>query len=273
MSQHPVLLLAGCGKMGGAMLVGWINDGLPSGNVHIVEPAEALRNSLIAEFGVNAVESAQMLGSDLAPDIVILAVKPQVMDAVAPGYTRFVAPNTVFLSIAAGKTIQVFENLLGSEAAIIRAMPNTPAAVGRGMTVCVANEHVRDEQRDLAQNLLEAVSQVGWVEEEGLIDAVTGVSGSGPAYVFHMTECLAKAGEEAGLPRDLARHLAQVTVSGAGELMHQSDEEPETLRQNVTSPGGTTAAALDVLMDEENGWGSVITKAVAAATRRSRELA
>ena len=273
MSKQPVLLLAGCGKMGGAMLAGWIDDGLPPANVHIVEPADSLRNCLTADHGVLAVASADALPDSLTPDIIILAVKPQIMDDVVPEYARFVASGTAFLSIAAGKPISVFERLLGQDAAIIRAMPNTPASVGRGMTVCVTNDHVTDTQRILAQTLLEAVGQVGWVDDEALIDAVTGVSGSGPAYVFHMTECLAKAGEEAGLPRDLARQLARATVCGAGELMHRSTDEPETLRQNVTSPGGTTAAALDVLMDAERGWSLIINQAVDAATKRSRELA
>jgi len=273
MSTHPVLLLAGCGKMGGAMLAGWIDDGLPPANVHIVEPADELRENLIADYEVLAVAADDALPTDLKPDIVILAVKPQMMDAVAPAYARFVGPGTAFLSIAAGKTIAAFEKLLGNDAAIIRAMPNTPAAVGRGMTVCVPNEHVSDDQRSLAQTLLEAVSKVAWVEDEALMDAVTGVSGSGPAYVFQMTECLAKAGEEAGLPRELARQLARATVCGAGELMHLSADEPETLRKNVTSPGGTTAAGLEVLMDPETGWERIVVRAVEAAAKRSRELA
>lgn len=273
MSNHPVLLLAGCGKMGGAMLAGWLDGGLPPDHVHIVEPTDETRTNLIDDYGVQAVGDAGDLPEGLYPDIVILAVKPQMMERVAPAYAAFAKPGTVFLSIAAGKTIGVFEGHLGDNAAIIRAMPNTPAAVGRGVTVCVANPHVSETQKALAQSLLEAVGQVGWVDDEALIDAVTGVSGSGPAYVFYMTECLARAGEAAGLPRDLARQLARATVSGSGELMQQSSDEPETLRTNVTSPGGTTAAALDVLMADEDGLADIMARAVNAATARSRELA
>lgn len=273
MSPSPILLLAGCGKMGGAMLAGWLDRGLPAGNVNIVEPAEDLRNSLIANQGVKAVADIADLDDGLTPDIVIFAVKPQMMETVAPAYAAFVGPSTAFLSIAAGKSIGAFKSYLGKEAAIIRAMPNTPAAVGRGITVCVANEHVNDEQRNICTNLLEAVGEVGWVEDEAMIDPVTAVSGSGPAYIFLLTECLARAGQDAGLPEDLARKLARATVCGAGELMHQSPEEPETLRQNVTSPGGTTAAALAVLMDPDSGWQPIITRAVDAAAARSRELA
>ncbi|MEQ8665670.1 MAG: pyrroline-5-carboxylate reductase [Rhodospirillales bacterium] len=273
MTQHPTLLLVGGGKMGGAMLRGWLDRGLPAGNVRIVEPANTLRDQLASDFGVDTVPSADHLSAAFSPDFVILAVKPQVMESVTPDYQRFAVTGCAFLSIAAGKSIASFERSLGNEAAIIRAMPNTPAAVGRGMTVCVANSHVDDGQRTTASSLLEAVGEVAWVEDEAMIDAVTAISGSGPAYVFLLTESLAKAGEEAGLPADLARQLARATVCGAGELMHQASDEPEILRQNVTSPGGTTAAALAVLMDQNSGWQDIISRAVEAAANRSRELA
>ncbi len=272
MTDHPTLLLAGCGKMGSAMLQGWIEDGLPPENACIVEPSENIREHLTSELGVKTAGNVSAF-SEVEPDVVILAVKPQAMDGVVPDYSIFVRTGTAFLSIAAGKPIGYFETRLGEEAAIVRAMPNTPAAVGRGITVCCANAQVADAQKSLCQTLLEAVGVVEWVEDEGLIDAVTALSGGGPAYVFLLTESLAEAGEKAGLPRDLARRLARETVSGAGELMRLADDEPETLRKNVTSPGGTTAEALQVLMDPDTGWQSIVNDAIAAATRRSRELA
>ncbi|MBT3557645.1 MAG: pyrroline-5-carboxylate reductase [Rhodospirillales bacterium] len=264
--------------MGGALLEGWLQQGIPASDIIIVEPNTEIGMELTTQHGVSVLSSAGALSVDLNPAVVMMAVKPQVMDDVAPAYARFASSSTVFLSIAAGKNIQYFASMFGSDAAIVRAMPNTPAAVGRGITVCCANEPVRSEQRDVCTRLLEAVGTVDWVEDEGLIDAVTGLSGGGPAYVFLLVESLAKAGVAAGLPEDLAMRLARQTVAGSGELLHQSEEEPATLRKNVTSPGGTTAEALRVLMGEDDrdsrrGWQSLITDAVAAATNRSRELA
>ena len=189
-----------------------------------------------------------------------------------PTYRRHASAGAVFLSIAAGKTIAYFENRLGASSAVVRSMPNTPAAVRRGMTVACANPHVSDDGKRLCHYLLEAVGEVAWVDDEGHMDAVTAASGGGPAFVFLLTECLAEAAIEAGIPSDLAQHLARVTVSGAGELLRQSPETPAVLRQNVTSPGGTTAESLKVLMAAD-GWQPLMTKAVAAATERSRELA
>jgi pyrroline-5-carboxylate reductase len=194
------------------------------------------------------------------------------MDDALPAYARFTGPHCLFVSIAAGKTISYFEKHLGSEAAIVRAMPNTPAAVGRGVTVGCPNAHVSESQRVWADELLAAVGEVAWVEDEDQIDAVTALSGGGPAYVFLLAEVMTEAGVQAGLPADLAMRLARVTVSGAGELMHQSSDEPATLRKNVTSPGGTTAEALKILM-ADGALQSLMTKAIAAATRRSKELA
>lgn len=265
------LVLAGCGKMGGALLAGWLDRGLDPSNVTAVEPnAEAV--AWAAERGVNVVASPDDLPEAISPDVVMFAVKPQMMDAAAPGYVRFAESSTVFLSIAAGKTISYFADCLGETAAIVRSMPNTPAAVRRGMTVACANRLVTQAAKDLCQDLLEAVGDVAWVEDESLLDPVTAVSGSGPAYVFLLAEAMAQAGREAGLPEDLAARLARATVAGAGELLHQSSELPETLRKNVTSPGGTTAEALKILMGLD-GWQPIISKAVAAAARRSRELA
>jgi len=178
----------------------------------------------------------------------------------------------VFLSIAAGRPIAYFEDRLGEDAAVVRTMPNTPAAIGRGITVACANRHVNGADRAICGDLLAAVGEVAWVDDEGLLDAVTATSGSGPAYVFLLIECLAAAGGAAGLPSDLAMRLARATVAGAGELAYQSEEAPSELRRNVTSPGGTTAAALSVLMADD-GLGRLLTRAVAEATRRSRELA
>jgi pyrroline-5-carboxylate reductase len=270
-SPHPVLLLAGCGKMGGALLAGWLGDGLPPENVLVVEPHAETAEDLRARRGVTVYADAAEVPGDVAPDVVLLAVKPQVMDDVVPAYARF-RGSAVFLSIAAGRTIASFEALLGSAAAIVRAMPNTPAAVGRGITVGCPNGPVTDAQKRLCHHLLEAVGEVAWVDDEALMDAVTAVSGSGPAYVFLLAECLAAAGRDAGLADDLAARLARSTVAGAGELLYRAGEPPEQLRRNVTSPGGTTAAALDVLMADD-GLAPLLSRAVAAAVKRGRDLA
>lgn len=261
------LLLAGCGKMGGAMLEGWLAAGIAD-SVVVVEPQGGSPDLP----GVTRCAGADRIPAGFRPDVVVFAVKPQVMDAVVPGYARFVRPETLFLSVAAGRTIAGFERMLGGEAAVVRAMPNTPAAVGRGITAAFANPNVSPEQRELADRLLSAVGEVAWIDEEAQIDAVTGVSGSGPAYVFLLVEAMAEAGRKAGLPADLAMRLARATVAGGGELLHRSTEPAGQLRRNVTSPNGTTQAALDVLM-AENGMEALLERAVAAAARRSRELA
>jgi pyrroline-5-carboxylate reductase len=263
------LLLVGCGRMGGALLDGWLERGSAS-SVHVVEPAAPAR--FAGRPGATLHGGADELPGGLAPDVVVFAVKPQVMAEVVPAYRRFVSSGTVFLSIAAGKTLRFFANHLGDAAAVVRAMPNTPAAVGRGITVCCAGRAVTGAQRELCHALLDAVGEVGWVEDEALIDAVTAVSGSGPAYVFHLVEALAEAGEAAGLPGELAMRLARATIVGAGELLRLSPEGAATLRENVTSPKGTTYAALQVLMADD-GLPALMRKAVAAAANRSRELA
>ena len=264
------LVLVGCGKMGGALLAGWLDRGTPRGDIAVVEPHGT--GAIAERYRVAAVAAADGLPPGLAPEVVVFAVKPQGMEAVVPPYRRFVSPGTVFLSIAAGRPIRFFEGHFGAAAAVVRCMPNTPAAIGRGITVACANAGVAAAQRARCQALLEAVGEVAWVEDEALLDPVTAVSGSGPAYVFLLIECLAEAGVAAGLDRALAERLARATVTGSGELARMSDETAATLRANVTSPGGTTAAALDVLM-AENGLKRLMTDAVAAATRRSRELA
>ncbi len=266
------LVLAGCGKMGGALLEGWLERGIKAAKVTVVEPSAEIAAALEKKFAVQVIDSPDAIGSDFSPEVVVFALKPQVMDDVVPAYARFAGPGCVFLSIAAGRTIAYFQDMLGPAAAIVRSMPNTPAAVRRGITVAVANRLVADAQRDACGGLLEAVGEVAWVGDEDLLDAVTALSGSGPAYVFLLAECMAAAGIAAGLPAGLAHRLAEATVSGSGELMRLSDDGPEVLRQNVTSPGGTTAAALEILMSGE-GLEPLIKKAVAAAAERSRELA
>lgn len=265
------LLLVGCGKMGGAMLSGWLKSGITEGGVYIVDPSD--QNPFAGETGVTVCNSAADLPGDLDPQVVILAVKPQMMDGVVPDYSRFVGPDTVFVSVAAGKTIAYFEERLGTDAAIVRAMPNTPAAIGQGITACCPNRHVADGQLALSMALLEAVGEAVSVDDEAQIDAVTALSGGGPAYVFLLIESMAKAGEAAGLPQDLAARLALVTVAGAGQLALSSNEDPAQLRKNVTSPGGTTQEALNVLMRDTDGLPDLMVEAIAAATNRSKELA
>jgi len=264
------LLLVGCGKMGGAMLSGWLESGIAGAGVAVVDPLGA--KAFAGRAGVTIHDSMDDLSGDLAPEVVVFAVKPQQMEQAAPGAARFAGAGTVFLSIAAGTTIAYFEGRLGADAAIVRAMPNTPAAIAQGITVACASPRVSDGQMALCQTLLRAIGEVLTVDDETLIDPVTAVSGSGPAYVFLLIECLAEAGVEAGLPRGLAERLALVTVAGAGQLALRGEEPPAQLRKNVTSPGGTTAAALKVLMAKD-GLQTLMTRAVAAATRRGRELA
>jgi pyrroline-5-carboxylate reductase len=265
------LLLVGCGKMGGALLSGWLDRGLAAERVVAVEPYAPSAEAVAAK-GVCTAGQVGEIESGFRPAVVVIAIKPQQIDATLGDYRRFVDSQTVFLSIAAGKTIGAFQSHLGSQSAVVRAMPNTPAAVGRGMSVLCASPQVTAEQKALCGEMLAAVSEVAWVEDEALLDPVTAVSGSGPAYVFFLVEALARAGVEAGLPEALAMRLARVTVAGAGELVHLSDEPAATLRQNVTSPGGTTAAALEVLMADD-GLQPLMNRAIAAATVRSRELA
>jgi pyrroline-5-carboxylate reductase len=263
------LVLAGAGRMGGALLRGWLARGLPPAQIYVRDPhLSDEMAALAAERGLVAGEEAAPLS---APAVIVIAVKPQVIEDVLPGLAAFAGPDTVVLSIAAGRTIASIARRFPARTAIVRSMPNTPAAIGRGMTVACANGSASLAQKDRCQFLLSAVGEVDWVEDEALMDAVTAVSGSGPAYVFLLAECLAEAGRAAGLDHELALRLARATVSGAGELIRQSELDLVTLRRNVTSPGGTTAAALERLMGEA-GLKELMTEAVLAATRRSREL-
>ncbi len=265
------LMLVGCGKMGGALLSGWLASATTPRPIYVVEPNAEGVTAFKGKPGVACVAKAADLPAGIIPDVVVFATKPQVMDDVVPAYRRFAGKGGLFISVAAGRTLAFFAGHLGDGASIVRTMPNTPAQVGRGITVCCANRHVRAEQRQLADGLMSATGEVGWVDDEALIDSVTGVSGSGPAYVFLLAECMAQAGIEAGLAPDLAARLARATVAGAGELLYRSPESPARLRQNVTSPNGTTAAALSLLMAED-GLQQLMSRAVAAAVQRSREL-
>jgi len=266
--EGPLLLL-GCGKMGGALLSRWLDRGLPAEDVIAVEPNAAAFEAFAAR-GVARCDKVAGLPQDFRPKIVILAVKPQMMADATGDLRQMGADGCVFVSVAAGKTIASLESLLGP-VAVVRAMPNTPALVGRGTAVLVANDRATARQRADSEALLAAVGTTAWVQSDSLIDAVTAVSGSGPAYVFYLIECMAKAGVAAGLPADLATEIARSTVAGAGELVAQSAETAEQLRRNVTSPGGTTQAALEVLMADD-GLAPLMEKAIAAAAQRSREL-
>jgi pyrroline-5-carboxylate reductase len=261
------IVLAGAGKMGGAMLTGWLARGLEPKQVAVIEPHPSAEISALAAQGIRLNPSAKDIGNAAT---LVVALKPQTFREAGPGLKPLVGSSTLVVSIMAGTTIASIAQVCGGS--VVRAMPNTPAAIGRGITVAVAANDVSAAQRAVADALLRATGSVEWVDDEGLMDAVTAVSGSGPAYVFLLAEELARAGVEAGLPEALATKLARETVAGSGELVFRSDLASATLRQNVTSPGGTTAAALEVLMGE-GGMQSLLTRAVAAATRRSKELA
>jgi pyrroline-5-carboxylate reductase len=266
------VVLAGAGKMGGAMLSGWLAQGLDANSVVVIEPHATDEIRALVAKGVRLNPPPRDAGQVAA---LVVALKPQAFREAAPSLKPFAGPTTLVVSIMAGTTIAgIAEVLIGKDlgGSVVRAMPNTPAAIGRGITVAVAANNVGAAQRAVANSLLRATGSVEWVEDEGLIDAVTAVSGSGPAYVFLLAEELARAGVEAGLPEALATKLARETVAGSGELLHRSELSSATLRQNVTSPGGTTAAALEVLMGPD-GMQSLLTRAVAAATKRSKELA
>lgn len=263
-AQHGLVLL-GCGKMGSAMLAGWLARGLPATSVWVNDPHPS------AWLSAQGVHLNEDLPSD--PAVVLVAVKPQMMADALPTLKAMGNGATIFVSVAAGTTIDYFEKTLGADTPVVRAMPNTPAAISQGITAIVANAKAGTAGLDEAEALLSAVGQVVRLETEEQIDAVTGVSGSGPAYVFHMIETMAAAGEAQGLPAALAMQLAKATVAGAGALALQSDEDPSQLRVNVTSPNGTTQAALEVLMDAETGFPALLSRAVKAATDRSKELA
>ena len=259
------IALAGAGKMGGAMLTGWLAGGLDPKRAVVVEPAPSAEIAALAAKGIrlNPKDAGKV-------DTLVIAVKPQSFREAGPALRPLVAPSTLVVSIMAGTTMAALQEVCGG--AVVRAMPNTPAAIGRGITVAVPAKNVSREQRATADALLRATGSVEWVDDESLMDAVTAVSGSGPAYIFLLAEELARAGVAAGLREALATKLARETVTGSGELLHRSDLPSSTLRQNVTSPGGTTAAALEVLMGKD-GLAQLMIRAIAAATARSKELA
>ncbi|MDO9297111.1 pyrroline-5-carboxylate reductase [Bradyrhizobium sp.] len=261
------VVLAGAGKMGGAMLTGWLAGGLDPRRVAVIEPHPSADISALAAKGIRLNATAKETG-DVAT--LVVAVKPQTFPEAGPALKPFVGSSTLVVSIMAGIPIAALERVCGGS--VVRAMPNTPAAIGRGITVAVAASKVSAAQRAVADALLRATGSVEWVDDEHLMDAVTAVSGSGPAYIFLLAEELARAGVEAGLPVELATKLARETVAGSGELLHRSEDSSATLRKNVTSPGGTTAAALEVLMGD-GGLQQLMIRAVAAATKRSKELA
>lgn len=265
------LLLVGCGKMGAALLKGWIEKGLAPEEVIVVEPAEELGRSIQATLGVKVVAEAAALPADVAFRAAILAVKPQMMADVLPLYAKRLSPETLMISIAAGTTVERFETAFGQNTPIVRAMPNTPAAIGKGVTALFATANVDERQRALAEALMAAVGAVHWIDDEALMHPITAMSGGGPAYVFLLIETLAQAGIANGLPEDLAWPMARRTVIGSAALAEAGDEPAATLRKNVTSPGGTTEAALEVLMAND-GIQPLVDKALAAATRRSAEL-
>jgi len=259
------IVLAGAGKMGGAMLTGWLAQGLDPKRAVVIEPAPSDEIRALAAKGIQLNPA-----TPVAAETLVIALKPQTFRESGAAVKPFVGAGTLAVSIMAGTTIASLQTVCGET--IVRAMPNTPAAIGRGITVAVAAGKVSAAQRAVADALLRATGSVEWVDDESLMDAVTAVSGSGPAYVFLLAEELARAGVTAGLPEELATKLARATFAGSGELLHRSELAAATLRQNVTSPGGTTAAALDVLMGAD-GLRQLMTRAVAAATARSKELA
>jgi len=269
LSQYAgTLVLVGAGKMGGALLEGWIGLGVDPARIVVMEPQPAASIKALSARGLRLNPDA----ASISPDAIVIAVKPQIAPEIMPKVASLMSPSTIAVSIMAGRTIAFLADVLPRDAAVIRAMPNTPASIGRGITVAVPNSRVTAAQRQLADALLTATGAVEWISDESLMNAVTAVSGSGPAYVFLLAESLARAGEKVGLPAELAVRLARATVAGSGELLHRSTIDAAILRHNVTSPGGTTAAALDVLMAPD-GLDPLMGRAIAAATKRGRELA
>ncbi len=264
MTPTPKVTLVGCGKMGGAMLRSWLAEGVVS-NVDILTP-EPLPNELISDNRVKKIAA-----SNIDSDIIIIAVKPQTIPDVAQNIAQYLENGALILSIAAGKTIKTLSELFGKDKSIIRTMPNTPAAIGKGISVSVAGANVTQSQKEIANNLLLTTGKSEWLDDENLMDAVTALSGSGPAYIFYLIEALSQAGEKVGLSPEISSSLARQTVIGSAALTeHESDLTPKTLRENVTSPNGTTQAALNVLMDGR--FQEILDETLKAATARSKEL-
>ncbi len=268
MSNESNILLAGCGNMGQALVKGWLAEGHDRKRIQVVDP-DSQAASAARDLHVKVV--ASLSEAQMPVEVVVLAVKPQQLEGVLPAYRDMAAAGAVFLSIAAGKPIEFYERILGGDPAIVRGMPNAPAAIGQGMTVLSANRAVTSEQRALCEALMAAVGKVAWLADEQLMDAVTAVSGSGPAYVFLLIECLIDAAVNVGLHRDLAQQLVEQTVAGAGAYALASEHEPHELRRQVTSPGGTTEAALDILLNKD-AFPALLVRAVQAARKRGRDL-
>lgn len=271
MFQNTSLLLIGCGKMGGSVLIGLLKNGFPAQNICVAEPNEAIRETL-TEKGIRCAADASAL-TDFDPDIVFLAVKPFLIGQVIDGVKPFTDKGSVVLSIIAGRQIGWFKEKLGTNAVIFRAMPNTPAAVGKGITGVTSCGLADEAQKKMAESILRSCGEVVRLDSESQIDAVTAVSGSGPAYLFYLTEALTQAAKAVGLSDENAGKLARETIIGSAALMAESSETPAVLRQNVTTPNGTTAAALEILMNPQNGFEPLLTQAVKAAEKRSKELA
>jgi pyrroline-5-carboxylate reductase len=267
--EGQTLLLVGCGKMGSALLQGWLNAGLDAAQFYVQEPNP---DAALSDLGVHLnVETAALEAA--APSVIILAIKPQLAVEVLPSIALLAAPDTLVISLMAGVSMNNMSDLLGGEAAFVRTMPNTPAAIGAGMTALYASTATQDSQKAVAEALLGAVGQTVWLDNEKMIDAVTAISGSGPAYVFHMVEALAAAAVNLGLPQDMAAQLAMQTVIGSAAMLDEDNADPRQLRVNVTSPGGTTEAALDVLMGDTGGLVDLMRRATQAAAARAAELA
>ncbi len=270
-AKSPIVLL-GCGNMGRALASGWLAAGLDADALYIADPSKPI-GALEGVAGDKYVESLATIPDGVEAKAIILAVKPQVINSVLPEVARLVKADTLIISVAAGVTFEQMRRGVATDAVYIRAMPNTPAAVGEGITGFTASGTISENDKALAHTLLSATGQALWVTEEALIDAVTSLSGSGPAYVFYMVEAMAAAGERVGLDSKSAMELARQTIIGAGQLLKtESDLSAGELRRRVTSPGGTTAAALDVLM-AQGGLGDLMRNAVGAAYRRAKELA
>ena len=269
MTQKPTILIVGLGKMGGALVNGWIAQDIDPNKIHIVEPDPNQVMALDCET-LNVYQSPKEISNNFYPDIILFAIKPQIMDKVVPEYGRFKEKST-YISIAAGKNIAFFESLLGSDSSIIRTMPNTPASIGEGITIACGNKNTSQKCKNYFFYLFEAVGQTEWINDENLMDAVTAISGSGPAYVFLLAETLANAGESAGLSKNMAQKLSIQTIIGSSSMLKSSHQNPSVLRNNVTSPGGTTEAALSILMNEK-GLNSLICEAVETAIKRSKAL-
>ena len=270
MDPHGRLVLVGAGNMGGALLRGWLGAGIDPERIAVLDPAPPTAvKALLDEHGIAL---NPPLGAIAAPGIVLIAVKPQIVPALLPGLTPLIGGETLVISIAAGCKIAGFEQAFGCDRPIIRAMPNMPAACGCAMTVLCANRRVGASSLVMAEELFAAIGATSRVDDEALLDAVTALSGSGPAYVFYLSECLAEAGVGLGLPEELATRLARQTVYGAGKLMHDCGEDAGVLRRNVTSPGGTTEAGLGVLMADDR-LRALMAAALAAAAKRSQDLA